>query len=227
MSKTDIIRTSDDPRTMADADHENVAAVSDDGFDEIAAEATARPIRGELLTFADWKWRSGKEKTVMADGRKLVAVAAAALWQKWVNGHPTIVRAEPGKRLPDRDEIGDNNPDQWELASDGKPRDPWQDTRLLYLVDPETAQDFTFSTSTYVGRAAVVALADQIKRMRFAHPGAQPLVALHSAEHKTQHGRKSRPVFRVVGWFGADGEKLAAKQIAAQRRDEMADEIPF
>ena len=56
-----------------------------DGWDDTAAEAEARLIRGSLLKFADWKWSIGKEKEAVEvkEGRRLVAVATAAAWVKW------------------------------------------------------------------------------------------------------------------------------------------------
>ena len=68
---------------------------------------------------------------------------------------------EPGKRLPDRDELGFLDEDAWE-GPGGERQDPWQNTRLVYFVDPETADAFTFSTSSWGGRSAVADLGDAI-----------------------------------------------------------------
>lgn len=70
----------------------------------------------------------------------------------------------------------------------------------MYLVDPLTAEAYTFSTSAFGGRAAVNDLADQIQRMRFAQPGAVPVVELRAAPMLTRFGRKSRPWFKVIEW---------------------------
>ena len=61
-----------------------------DGWDDTAAEAEARLIRGSLLKFADWKWSSGKEMEAVEvkEGRRLAAVATAAAWVKWQGGKP-------------------------------------------------------------------------------------------------------------------------------------------
>ena len=42
-----------------------------DGWDDTAAEAEARLIRGSLLKFADWKWSIGKEAIEVKEGRRL------------------------------------------------------------------------------------------------------------------------------------------------------------
>ena len=52
----------------------------------------------------------------------------------------------------------------------------------------------------------MIDLADQIARMRCAHPGAVPVVELGTAPMTTRYGRKTRPFFKVVGWKATDGE---------------------
>ena len=51
-----------------------------DGWEDTAAEAEKRIIRGPLLKFNDWKWSIGKEKEFLEikAGRCLVALATAA-----------------------------------------------------------------------------------------------------------------------------------------------------
>jgi hypothetical protein len=205
-------------------------SLPDDGWDDAAAEANARLLRGTLLKFADWRWTKGKEAVEVPSGTELTALATAAAWTKWQAGKPVqyLVR-EAGKPLPHRDELGDNNAGDWELGPDGQPKDPWQNTRFVYLVDDQTAEAFTFSTSSYGGRDAVIQLGDQIGRMRLAHPNAVPVVALRSAPMMTRFGRKSRPVLQVVGWRGgSDTAEQPAKQLAGPPlKKELDDEIPW
>ena len=206
-----------------------------DGWDDAAAEAAERTIRGQLLKFADWRWTVGKEATPIRDGTKLVALATSAMWVRWENGKPVEYRMrEPGRRLPDREELGYDDESQWE-SPNGEPQDPWRNTRLVYLVDPQTAEAYTFSTSSWGGRSAVTDLGDQIVRMRSVHPDAVPIVDLRSAEMPTKYGRKSKPLFKIVSWKMADAEQAAPakRQITAQQaeqeiaRRDMDDEIPF
>jgi len=216
-----------------------------DGWDDTAAEAEARVIRGSLLKFADWKWSSGKEKEAIEvkEGRRLIAVATAAAWVKWQGGKPVEYRLrEPGVRMLDRGELGDNDPAGWEAGPDGALRDPWQNTRFVHLIDPQTAEAFTFSTSSGGGRDCVINLADQIKRMRGKHPDAVPLVALGAAPMSTKHGRKSKPVLKVVGWRTTTASAVIEQPerqlppptkatttapVAAEPVDDMDDDIPF
>ena len=121
---------------------------------------------------------------------------------KWQGGKPVEYRVrEPGVPMPERAELGDNDPAKWEVGPDGQPRDPWQNTRFVHLIDPQTAEEFTFSTSSWGGRDCVINLAGQIKRMRSKHPDAVPLVELGAAPMSTKFGRKSKPVLKVVGWL--------------------------
>jgi hypothetical protein len=212
------------------------AVAANDGWGDAAAEASERMIRGTLLKFADWRWTTGKEATPIADGTKLVALATVAMWVRWEDKKPAEYRMrESGRRLPDREELGHNDESQWDKDLSGEPQDPWRNTRLVYLVNPSTAAAFTFSTSSWGGRGAVVDLGDQISRMRSVHADAVPIVELHAAEMPTKYGRKSRPVFKIVEWKTADaGEPAPAeRQITAQEakqtidHHDMDDEIPF
>ena len=123
------------------------------------------------------------------------------MWVRWEDGKPVeyLVR-RPGERLPDRDTLGHTHEGEWETGPGGEPKDPWANTRLVYLANTATAEAYTFSTSSWGGRAAVIELGDQIARMRSAHPDATPIVELRSAEMTTRFGPKSRPAFRVVGF---------------------------
>jgi hypothetical protein len=207
-----------------------------DGWSDAAQEAAEQTIRGTLLKFSDWKWWAGKERTAVPDGTQLVALATAAGWVRWEENKPVEYRMrEPGRRLPDRDELGFDDEKEWEEGPGGEPQDPWQNTRWAYLVDPHTAEAYTFSTSSWGGRGAVTTLGDQIARMRSVHSDAVPVVELQAAEMPTRFGRKSKPVFKVVAWKTADAEAPAPaeRQITAKKaedkvyRREMDDEIPF
>jgi hypothetical protein len=180
-----------------------------DGWEETAAEAEKRIIRGSILKFNDWKWSIGKEKEwiEIKASRCLVAHATAVGWAKWQGapGKPVEYRMrERGVPMPERTDLGDNDPTEWELGPDGQSRDPWQLTHFVYLVDPQTFEEFTFSTSSWGGRDCVINLAGQIKRMRDKHPHAVPLVELGAAPMSTKFGRKSKPVLKVVGWLNTD-----------------------
>jgi hypothetical protein len=124
---------------------QNTLAVpaANDGWNDAAQEAAERTIRGTLLKFADWRWTAGKEATEIAIGTKLVALATTAGWVRWEDSKPAEYRMrQPGRRLPEREELGYDDQDDWEEGPSGDPKDPWQNTRWVYLVDPQTAEMF-------------------------------------------------------------------------------------
>ena len=162
----------------------------------------------------------------------MIAVATAAAWVKWREDKPVEYRLrEPGAALrtvrSSATTIGRNG----KLGPDGKVRDPWQSTRFVHLIDPQTAEAFTFSTSSLGGRDCVINLADQIKRMRGKHPDAVPVVELGAAPMSTKYGRKSKPTLKVVGWRSTDASVVIGSRTAASAThggtQEMDDDIPF
>jgi hypothetical protein len=202
--------------------HEIAIARSIDGWDDIAAEANERVLRGTLLKFSDWNWTRGKEVEPVKRGTQLVAIGTAAAWVKWKDGKPAETRLrEPGTKMPDREQLGDLDPVTWEAGPDNKPRDPWRNTRFVYLIDPNTAEAFTFSTSSWGGLEAVINLGDAIARMRLAHPNAMPIVALEAAPMITRYGRKSKPTFKIVGW------KAAGDGVPELPSNEELEELPY
>ena len=211
---------------------------NDDGWGDAAAENAERVIKGTLLKFSDWRWTKGKEGTEVKEGTTLVALGTAAAWVKWVGGKPVeYLMRQPGQKLPDRDELSDpESCGTWETGPDGKPRDPWQNTRFVYFVDPTSAEAFTFVTASWGGRQAVNDLAEQIQRMRYARPGASPLVELHSEPWLTKFGRKSKPFFKVINWNGGEphggeprsrGPTPASVEPRTIMSSSMDDEIAF
>ncbi len=206
---------------------------TDDGWQDAANETAGRLLRGTILLFADWIWTSGKNKTRMPDGTRFAALATVALWVRWENNKPVEHRVrQPGRALPDREELDHSDETLWELDRDGKPQDPWRNSRYVYLVKVDDAAAYTFCTSSGGGRSAVADLGDQITRMRTVYPDAQPIVELAAEAMLTKYGRKSKPLFKIIGWKTASGEPVE-RQITAQTaaetvyRSEIDDEIPF
>jgi hypothetical protein len=198
-----------------------------DGWHLAAAENNARVIRGSIITFADWHW-TVRGDSAHIDGRKLVAIGTQALWQKWEGGKPgPYILREPDKQLPERDELGDTDKAEWEKGPDGQPKDPWSNTRLVYLIDADTAELFTFSTSSWGGRSAVSELGDQITRMRCGRPDAVPLVELCASPMITRFGRKSKPHLKVIDWRNTGFENVDENPDQTDGERALQDMIPF
>jgi hypothetical protein len=204
-----------------------------DGFD-VPERGGGNLIIGKLLKFNSGAYTADKTEPVPI-GTTLAAVSVTTAWVHWADGRPTEHRITlPGQTHPERDDLPDQDEDQWEEGLNGEPADPWRDTRYLQLIDPRTGADFTFVSDSYGGRRAVGELKSQIANVRFAHPGAVPIVQLSTTTMKTNYGPKPRPQFKVVSWKGGGGKAEPAPamtQIEHQREPTKAnaydDEIPF
>jgi hypothetical protein len=104
---------------------------------------------------------------------------------------------------------------------------PWSNTRLVYLIDPETAEMFTFSTSSWGGRSAVSELGDQILRMRCGKPNAVPLVELCASPMITKFGRKSKPHLKVIEWRNTGSENVEEISDRTESERALDDQLPF
>src|SRR5262245_21714566 len=107
-----------------------------------------------------------------------------------------------GFRMPKREELGDMNEADWPAGLDGKPADPWQHHQYLVLQNTDTAELFTFVTSSATGRRAVGNLLHHYNRMERTNPGELPVVKLNIGgfNHKDDRiGWVPTPVFAVVG----------------------------
>ena len=137
------------------------------------------------------------------------------MWVRWEDGKPVeqLIRRR-GERLVEREKLSHTDEREWPTGPGNEPQDPWQNTRLIYLVDPDSAEAFTFSTSSYGGRGAVIELGDTIARKRSAHPDAAPIVELRAAEMPTKHGKKSKPVFKIVGWRNANARPTETARVS-------------
>ena len=135
--------------------------------------------------------------------------------QRWKNGQPieTILLA-PGQKYPDVNELNAAVPqEEWEEGPDGKPRGPYQAQFIVYLLNGETMDRYTFPTGTTGGSIAVRDLVDRTNWMRrFRGPDVFPVVALADVFMRTRFGGRQRPHFDIKRWvkFGDDGTALPA-----------------
>jgi hypothetical protein len=173
---------------------------------------TERLIRGSILRFVDGQWAdtSGAEPP-----KQLIALGTTKALQRWEVGKPTdIIMSRPGEPLPDVQELNSQVPeDEWEKGLDGKPRAPWVLQHVAYLVDPATAEAYTYLNGTFGARLAVERLAERVANMqRLRGVAALPIVKLESRPMKTKFGTKQRPEFAIVEWraFAGDGGEVRA-----------------
>ena len=206
----------------------------DDGF-PVPENSSGQFIRGQMAKYNDGSYVVDKTETLPDE--PLVAVGVTTVWVKWEDGKPVEHRiTAAGQIHPDRDDLPDQDDRMWPPGLDGKPADPWKDTRYLYLVNPRTGADYTFVTDSNGGRRAVGNLKSKIMNVRMAYPGAVPVIKATSAPFKTQYGMKKRPEFEVIGWRNSDGGSMAnalnepqpklVEQLKA-KEPQFEDDIPF
>jgi hypothetical protein len=104
--------------------------------------------------------------------------------------------------LPDVDTLNDQIPrEEWSVGLNGEPEPPWRIVYVVYLIDLETAEPYTFINSTWGARIAYERLTDKLELMtRLRGAGVTTLVKPDSRRMKTKFGTKLRPEFTILEW---------------------------
>jgi len=213
--------------------------------DPLAAYADAiapQYIIGEMLRFSKGDWLLG-DNTVPA-GTQFTANLDELMagWIKWLDSKPVehiMARVADGIPPKKRTDLGDDDKSQWELDKDGNPRDPWQFTNYLPLIN-EKSELFTITTSSRGGLGAIADLSRRYARHRKRHPNVFPVIALNvdSYQHKIRElGRIKFPVFEPAGYTPktdfraalAAAGLIAADPVPteADPGDDFRDKVPF
>jgi hypothetical protein len=168
-----------------------------------------RWLRGILLKCVDgvWERRDGDD---IPDFLKLLAVGTSEVVQCWRNKKPVETLLLGIDALPDCDELNATIPkEQWEDGPGGK-APPWRHSAVVYLVDPESGETFTFANSTAGAWNAFRELKDRVQMMaRLRGHRVLPVVTLASKKMKTKFGIKQRPSFTIVEWRDLAGTSEA------------------
>jgi hypothetical protein len=167
---------------------------------DIAFDPGDKLIHGTILRWdaeQGWRDRDGLDPGPV----NLIVVATTAAIQRFKDKRcvETIMKAP----LPDVNKLNASVPvAEWEPDMTGKPRPPYQLFRVVYLLNPTTAEMYTYLNSTAGAAIGVERLESQIRNMRMLR-GAHvcPVVTLGEAPFKTSFGMKTRPGFGVVNWY--------------------------
>jgi hypothetical protein len=183
--------------------------------DTLPTRNTTRIIQGVILRCVDGHWTDRDGLTPPAE---LLAMGCTRALQCWQNQKPVdSILEQPGEPLPDADELNSQIPqNEWELdPNNGQPKPPWVLQHICYLIDPHTAETYTFINSTKGAQIAVERLEDKFKWMRALRGNVVPIVKLDSRPMKTNFGQKMRPEFTVIEWreLGQNGGALEQKAV--------------
>jgi hypothetical protein len=204
-----------------------------------------RLIQGDLLKCVDGRWNPPPPL-------ELLVVGLTRALQCWSEGFPvdTIIE-RPGEPLPDLEELNAQIPEnEWEPGLDGKPRAPWQLNFVVYLVNVETADTYTFANSTTGAKIAWERLETKFAMMRrLRGHNVCPLVKLENRPMKIAalNITKLRPEFTILEWRDlgpppTDKDPISAGAAAPAEKkkttvgkpvkpitqqEELDDEIPF
>jgi hypothetical protein len=185
-------------------------------YEEYAQSEGASTITGDLLKFTKaGEFVAGRYEDEVPLGKRLIAVMPSLCvgWVHWDGGYPIEHIMGPvgqGYRAVPRETLSPVDADDWPKDDEGKPRDPWQKTRTLILVDPEDMERlYTFSTSSIGGANALAELCKTFGKRDRMEPGKwQPVVELGrgSYQHpKREYGKIYTPTLKVVDWVPTSG----------------------
>jgi hypothetical protein len=176
-------------------------------FQEYGEATRQTAIVGQLLKFSKGDWTAGQDDEPIDEGSTFIANMDELLvgWVRWSQNKPTdhvMGKVVHGYQPPRRNELGDNDQDQWEVGDDGNSRDPWQLTNYLLLQGTEE-ELYTFTTSSKGGINAVGDLCVKYGKQLRQHPNDYPVIKIGTGSYMHQnksYGRIKYPMFEIVGW---------------------------
>jgi hypothetical protein len=183
-----------------------------------------RVIQGALVKFTNegmWVTREGEE---ISPNLELVAFNIGRVVQRWKDQEPieTIV-LEPGQKFPDLEKLNAAVPQSEWVEGPDEPRGPYQAQYLVYLIDLQTMNRYTFATGTAGGGIAVRELRDKTMWMRrFRGSNVYAVVTLSDIFMNTRFGGRQRPHFIIKRWI-ALGDGGPAEQLAVPDRSKVVE----
>lgn len=171
--------------------------------------------QGTFLTFKNGEFLFGQNGDELPIGTKLAANVGGLRvgWKRWFAGAVTDDMLEllvDQKPLQPRNSLGDMDPQMWERDEKTKePRDPWQFTNELTLVDGD-GETYIYATASKGGIGAIGRLCKVYGKEYRQRPGMVPIVELATDfyMHK-DYGKTYFPIFNLVDWVSEE-ELLAS-----------------
>jgi hypothetical protein len=188
-----------------------------EGDDQRSAGAGA--IQGQLVKFTnDFQWVAQGE--ALPPTLELCAIDVVRRVVKWVDQEPVDkIIVPPGQKFPDVEAMNEKAPrEEWREDLNGKEVGPWQIQYLVYLLNLQALDRYTFVTSTIGGGIAVRDLADKTKWIRRIRKSdnVNAIVTLSDTFMRNRFGGRQRPHFVIVRWIGLDGGLPTATPLALE-----------
>lgn len=208
-------------RALAPAQTRELGGVNQrNAFEAYGQSMNMNTIVGTLIKFNKGDWITGDDEDLEEDELQLVANMDQLMvgWIKWQDNKPVEQIMGPvaeGYQAPRRNELGDQNQDEWETDQEGRPRDPWQFSNYIVLKTPgeDATEDnlYTFATSSKGGLGAIGALCREYGKEMRRRPDEYPIIKLgaDTYNHAT-YGRTYVPIIQIVGWEAKSEFEMAA-----------------
>jgi hypothetical protein len=196
--------------------------------------ATGTRIVGKLLKFSKFgQWTAGQDNDEIAMGTEMVAhvIEIYVGWIRWEDNRPVeqlMRKLGEGVKTPFRSELSHTDRNLWPIDDRGVPRDPWQFSNYLILMDGE-GQLYTFATASKGGMGAIGALAKAYGLRMRLHGDEVPVVKLgwDSYDHPNKaYGEIRFPTLEIVRWVdrSAIDEVLLVSSSGGNGDDEPDDD---
>jgi hypothetical protein len=198
-------------------------------YEQYADAVNQQRIIGDLLKFSKGEWLTGREAEEIAEGTELIAGCDQLLigWIKWADFKPVeyqMGRLAEGFLPAKRSDLDDQDQINWPRdESTGLPRDPWQLSNSMVLMDPGTRQLYTFAAASKGAIGAMGKLMGSYGKHVRQAPADLPVVALLSDSYKHSnkaYGKIHFPVLKVTGW----ANRMEFDSVLAGALDEVVDE---
>jgi hypothetical protein len=223
------------------ADQTKVPVIFGDDDDDYSD----RLIQGGRAKWVDKVW--AMDGTFPCEEDRFLVTGTGFAVQRFVNGLPEVKLKEPGKSLPDPDELNALIPrDEWPIGKfSGQPEGPWKTVGFAYLLRIHDAARFTHINSTWGTRICVRSIRDRIRDMRVLRGcTVYPIVRPTSVPMRsTKFPGRFRPEFETDRWIQLDDNQPAQIEPPKQPptpteqigkpvepvtlKEELDDEIPF
>lgn len=169
----------------------------------------------------DFIWTTSDDEE-FPKNQELCVVDTLRCAQKWVD-HKVVdaISVPPSQKWPAIEKLNADCPkSEWQEGPNGQPQGPWQRTRVVYFVDLETMQKYTYASGTTGADICVREFRDRVRTMRrFRGELVYAIVTLGDTYMPTRWGGRQRPDFKIQRWIklGGDGdpEKLPKPSPAA------------